>query len=226
MAIAMRGLRVRPQYEDLIGVAKSNGLGNIEFPNRDATFLREGFILHQLDGEGTRQMQLQQEQASRHAFGNSFLNKLLLILVLIYRICKMILVQIIEKTGLTEYSTTPPMKPQEFDMTRMDDTPFETPHYENPIASDLSHRINRRLGFEEQEELYLINKHEQQIENTKKETVQHLEELQPKRRHADVDTKALTRKYLDRVYEAASMKEQAREYINKEFKQYEKKQWN
>ena len=42
-AIAMRGLRVRPQYEDLIGVAKSDGLGNNEFPNRDAKFLREGF---------------------------------------------------------------------------------------------------------------------------------------------------------------------------------------
>ena len=27
MAIAMRGLRVRPQYEDLIGVAKSDDLG-------------------------------------------------------------------------------------------------------------------------------------------------------------------------------------------------------
>ena len=36
MAIALRGLRVRPQYEDLIGVAKSDGLGNIKFPNRDA----------------------------------------------------------------------------------------------------------------------------------------------------------------------------------------------
>ena len=38
MAIAMRGLRVRPQYEDLIGVAKSNDLENVKFPNRDAIF--------------------------------------------------------------------------------------------------------------------------------------------------------------------------------------------
>ena len=71
MAIAMRGLRVRPQYEDLIGMAKPDGLGNIKFPNRDATFLREGFILSQLDGEGVRQMQLQQEKASKQAFQES-----------------------------------------------------------------------------------------------------------------------------------------------------------
>ena len=29
MAIAMRGLKVRPQYEDLIGVAKPDGLEQI-----------------------------------------------------------------------------------------------------------------------------------------------------------------------------------------------------
>ena len=40
MAVAMRGLRVRPQYEDSIGVAKSDGLENIKFPNKDATILR------------------------------------------------------------------------------------------------------------------------------------------------------------------------------------------
>ena len=71
MAIAMRGLRVRPQYEELIGVAKSAGLGNIKLPNRNSKFLRDGFILSQLDGEGTRQMQLQQEKASKQAFKES-----------------------------------------------------------------------------------------------------------------------------------------------------------
>ena len=65
--------------------------------------------------------------------------------------------------------TTPPMKPKAYDMTLMDDTPFETPHYENPIASELSHRIHRRLDSEEQEEVDLINKQEQQIENTKEQ---------------------------------------------------------
>ena len=68
MAIAMKGLRVRPQYEDLIGVVSSDGLEHIRFPNRDASFLRNVLVLSQLDGEGMRQMQLQQEQASKEAF--------------------------------------------------------------------------------------------------------------------------------------------------------------
>lgn len=72
------------------------------------------------------------------------------------------------KDRINRAFTTPPMKPKPFDMTRMDDTLFETPHYENPIASDLPHRTNRRLDFEEQEEIDLINKQEQQIENIKK----------------------------------------------------------
>ena len=42
MAVAMQGLRVRPQYEDLVNVAVSDKLYNIKFPNRDAKFLREG----------------------------------------------------------------------------------------------------------------------------------------------------------------------------------------
>ena len=67
MAVSMKGLRLKPKYEDLIGVAVSDKLYNIKFPNRDATFLRNGFVLSQLDGEGMRQMQIQQEQASKEA---------------------------------------------------------------------------------------------------------------------------------------------------------------
>ena len=59
MAVSMKGLRLKPKYEDLIGVAVSDKLYNIKFPNRDATFLRNGFVLSQLDGEGMRQMQIQ-----------------------------------------------------------------------------------------------------------------------------------------------------------------------
>ena len=68
MAEAMRGLKVQPTYESLIGVAFSDGLEHIELPNRDAEFLRDGFILSQLDGEGMRQMQLQREQAIKATF--------------------------------------------------------------------------------------------------------------------------------------------------------------
>ena len=47
MAIAMKGLRIRPKYGQLIGVADSDELHNIKFPNRDASFLRKGFVLSQ-----------------------------------------------------------------------------------------------------------------------------------------------------------------------------------
>ena len=40
MSIAIRGLRVKPSYEQLINVAVSDGLEQIKFPNRDASFLR------------------------------------------------------------------------------------------------------------------------------------------------------------------------------------------
>ena len=39
MAIAMKGLRPKPEYEDLIGVAVSGKLYNVKFPNRGAKFL-------------------------------------------------------------------------------------------------------------------------------------------------------------------------------------------
>ena len=64
----MQGLRVRPQYEDLINVAVSDELYKTKFPNRDAKFLREEFALSQLDGEGMRAMERQQEQASKESY--------------------------------------------------------------------------------------------------------------------------------------------------------------
>ena len=68
MASAMKGLRLKPTYEQLIDVAVSDGLDNIRFPNRDASFLRNGFGLSQLDGEGKRQMEKQQEMASKESY--------------------------------------------------------------------------------------------------------------------------------------------------------------
>ena len=59
MSYAVKGLRVKPSYEQLINVAVSDGLEQIEFPNRDASFLRNGFVLSQSDGEGMRQMEKQ-----------------------------------------------------------------------------------------------------------------------------------------------------------------------
>ena len=71
MSIAIRGLRVKPSYEQLINVAVSDGLEQIKFPNRDASFLRNVYILSQLDNEGMRQMEKQQEMTSKQAFKES-----------------------------------------------------------------------------------------------------------------------------------------------------------
>ena len=76
MSQAIKGLRVKPTYEDLIGVAVSDKLYNIKFPNRDSTFLRNGFVLSQLDGEGMRSMEKQQEMASKEAFKEHLLKEI------------------------------------------------------------------------------------------------------------------------------------------------------
>ena len=68
MSIAMQGLKLKPKYEDLINVAVGDKLYNVKFPNRDAQFLRNGFVLSQLDGEGARIMERQQEQASKESY--------------------------------------------------------------------------------------------------------------------------------------------------------------
>ena len=57
MAYAIKGLRVKRNYEGLINVAVSDELYNIKCPHRDATVLRNGFVLSQVDGEGARIME-------------------------------------------------------------------------------------------------------------------------------------------------------------------------
>ena len=76
MANAIKGLRLKPTYEELINVAVSDGLENIKFPNRDASFLRNGFVLSQLDGEGMRQMEKQQEIASKESYKEHLLKEI------------------------------------------------------------------------------------------------------------------------------------------------------
>ena len=76
MASSMQGLRLKPTYEQLIGVAVSDELRNIKFPNRDAKFLRDGFVLSQLDNEGMRQMEKQQEMASKEAYKEHLLKQI------------------------------------------------------------------------------------------------------------------------------------------------------
>ena len=68
MAIAMKGLRVRPQYEDLINVAVPDGLEHVKIPQSKCTVFTKLFVLNQLDGEGMRAMERQQEIASKEPF--------------------------------------------------------------------------------------------------------------------------------------------------------------
>ena len=68
MSTAMRGLKLKRNYEDLINVAVSDKLYYIKSPNRDASFLRNGFVLSQLDGEGMRMLERQQETVSKEAY--------------------------------------------------------------------------------------------------------------------------------------------------------------
>ena len=127
MAIAMRGLKVKPPYEQLIGVASSDGLEQIKFPSRDAKVLREGFILSQLDGLGTRQMHFQQEEASRHAFNENLLKQTAINIGSDLSDMKNGSDTESRKDRINRAFTTPPMKPKAYDMTLMDDTPFEAP---------------------------------------------------------------------------------------------------
>ena len=51
----------------LLGVTFSDGFENIKFPNRNASFLRNGFEMSQLGGEGMRQMENNKKwQATNH----------------------------------------------------------------------------------------------------------------------------------------------------------------
>ena len=76
MSIAMRSLKLKPNYEGLIHVAVSDKLYHIIIPNRDASFLRNGYVMSQLDGEGMRTMERQQEMASKEAYEKHLLKEI------------------------------------------------------------------------------------------------------------------------------------------------------
>ena len=76
MTVAMKGLRIKPTYEQLIGIAVSDGLEQIKIPNRNSKFLREGFVMSQLDGEGARVMEEQQQRHNKEVYMDSALRSL------------------------------------------------------------------------------------------------------------------------------------------------------
>ena len=64
------------RFEGLINVAVSVKLYNIEFPNRGSSFLRNGYVMSQLDGEGARLMERQQEMASKESYKEHVLKEI------------------------------------------------------------------------------------------------------------------------------------------------------
>ena len=77
MSTAMRGLKLTPNYEGLINVAVSAKLYNSKSTNRNASCLRNGYVMGQLDGEGAGIMERQQEIASKEAYEGHLLKKML-----------------------------------------------------------------------------------------------------------------------------------------------------
>ena len=75
MANSMQGLSIKPSYGQLIGVAVSDELEHIKFLNRNAKFLREGFVMSQLDGEGARVME-EQQRHNKEVYTDSALRSL------------------------------------------------------------------------------------------------------------------------------------------------------
>ena len=81
-------------------------------------------------------MQLQQEEASKHAFKVSLLDHIAINTVSNLSNMKNDSEADNRKDKINRATTL--IKPKPFDLTLMDDTPFETPHYEPSIGSELS----------------------------------------------------------------------------------------
>ena len=87
---------------------------------------------------------------------------------------------------IREFTTPVRYRPETYDMAGSDDfttfdtpspSPFDTPFHDTPLHSDYPSRINRRIDFEEQEE---INARSRQ-QHTREQTVQEVS-LPTKRR--------------------------------------------
>ena len=208
MSFAMKGLRVKPTYEQLIGVAVSDDLQHIKFPNRNALFLRNGYVLSQLDGEGMRAMERQQEMANKQAFKESLLKQIAINTGSNLSDLRSEHDQETRTERINNAIGTLPEFPSwaSYDMARDDgDSSYDTPG--QPPTADYSDRVNRSLDMEEEEQVNMRNKKDEQKEQIRKHTSQQLEDLQPKR-PIDVDTKVLTRNYLNRIYESVSEKKE------------------
>ena len=150
----MQGLRVKPTYGDLTNVAVSGGLEQIKLPTRDATFLRNGFVLSQSDGDGMSVMEKQQEIASKQAFKESLSKYIAINTSASLHELRSESHQEMRDNRIHEFTTPVRYRPGTYDMAGSDDithydtpspSPFDTPFHDTPLHSDYSSRINRRI---------------------------------------------------------------------------------
>lgn len=160
-------------------------------------------LLSQLDGGGARSMEKQQEIASKQAFKERLLKDIAINTGSNLFDLRSESHHEMRTDRIREFITPMRSLPEIYDMTGGDDfTPFDTPSspfYETPALSDYSSRINRRIDFDEQEEIQALNRQQHKREQTVQGVSQQLDQSQPRRR-VDVDIKTLTRNYLDRLY--------------------------
>ena len=115
-----------------------------------------------LDGEGMRQMEKQQEIASKQAFKESLLKYIAINTGANLSDLRSESHQELRTDRIREFTTPMRSRPETDDMTGGDEfTPFDTPStpfYETPALSDYPSRINRRIDFGEQEEIQALSK--------------------------------------------------------------------
>ena len=123
--------------------------------------------MSQLDGEGMRQMEKQQEIASKQAFKESLLKDIAINTSANLSDLRSEPHQELRTDRIREFTTPVRTRPETYDIAGSDeftpfDTPspsqFDTPFHDTPLHSDYSSRINRRIGFDEQEEIQALNK--------------------------------------------------------------------
>ena len=135
----------------------------LNFLNRDAKFIREGFVMSQLDGEGMRQMEKQQEIASKQAFKENLLKYIAINTGANLSGLRSEPHQELRTDRIREFTTPLRSRPGTYDIAGSDEfTPFDTPStpfYETPALSDYSGRTNRRIDSDEQEEMQALSRH-------------------------------------------------------------------
>ena len=159
--------------------------------------LRNGFILSQLDGDGMRVMQLQQEMSSKKAFKESLSKYIAINTGANLHDLRSEPHQEMRDDRIREFTTPMRSRPETYDMAGSDDftpfdtpspSPFDTPFHDTPLHSDYPSRINRRIDFEEQE-VKPRNRQQHKRDQTIEEVSQQLDQALPTKRRVDVDTK-------------------------------------